>query len=42
VTCSCHEGGFEATVEVRVSIGPLLLFADDRSVTSSARAEVTL
>jgi secretion/DNA translocation related TadE-like protein len=42
VTCSCHEDGFEATVEVRVPIGSLLLFADDRSVTSSARAEVTL
>jgi secretion/DNA translocation related TadE-like protein len=42
VNCSCHEDGFEATVEVRVPVGSLLLFADDRSVTSSARAEVTL
>lgn len=42
VTCSCHEAGFQATVEVRVPIGSLLLFADDRSITSSARAEVTL
>ena len=42
VNCSCHEDGFEATVEARVPIGSLLLFADDRSVTSSARAEVNL
>jgi secretion/DNA translocation related TadE-like protein len=42
VTCSCHDDGFEATVEVRVPVGSLLLFADDRSITSSARAEVTL
>jgi secretion/DNA translocation related TadE-like protein len=42
VNCSCQEGGLEATVEVRVPIGSLLLFADDRSVTSSARAEVNL
>ena len=42
VTCSCQEGAFLATVEVRMPVGPLLLFADDRSVTSSARAEVTL
>ena len=42
VTCSCHEDAFHATVEVRMPVGPLLLFADDRSVISSARAEVTL
>lgn len=42
VTCTCQEGAFQATVEVRMPVGPLLLFADDRSVTSSARAEVTL
>jgi secretion/DNA translocation related TadE-like protein len=42
VNCSCPEDGFEATVEVRVPIGSLLLFADDRSVSSSARAEVIL
>jgi secretion/DNA translocation related TadE-like protein len=42
VTCSCHEDGFHATVEVRLPVGSLLLFSDDRSVTSSARAEVVL
>ena len=42
VNCACHEAGSQATVEVRMPVGPLLLFADDRSVTSSARAEVTL
>ncbi len=42
VTCACHEDGFQATVEVRMPVGQLLLFADDRTVTSTARAEVTL
>jgi secretion/DNA translocation related TadE-like protein len=42
VNCSCPEDGFQATVEVRVPIGSLLLFADDRSIISSARAEVIL
>lgn len=42
VNCSCHEDDFHATVEVRVPVGPLLLFSDDRSVTSRAGAEVVL
>jgi Flp pilus assembly protein TadG len=42
VACSCPDGGSEATVEVRVAVGPLLLFADDRIVRGAARAVVDL
>jgi secretion/DNA translocation related TadE-like protein len=42
VRCSCHDDGLHATVEVHLPVGPLLLFSDDRSVTSSARAEVVV
>jgi secretion/DNA translocation related TadE-like protein len=42
VSCSCPDGGSEATVEVRVAVGPLLLFADDRAVRAAARAVVEL
>ena len=42
VSCTCDAGAREATVEVRVAVGRLLLFGDDRSVTARARAEVDL
>ena len=37
VTCDCDGGASEDTVEVRVPVGPLLLFADDRVVLARAR-----
>ena len=40
--CSCPPGGAEATVWVRVSVGGLLLFADDLTVSAAARAVVDL
>lgn len=40
VRCECEEGALEATVDVVVPVGPLLLFADDRVVVASARAVV--
>ena len=40
VGCDCEEGALEATVDVVVPVGPLLLFADDRVVRASARAVV--
>jgi secretion/DNA translocation related TadE-like protein len=40
VRCACEEGGLEATVDVVVPVGPLLLFEDDRVVRASARAVV--
>jgi secretion/DNA translocation related TadE-like protein len=42
VRCSCHGDALGATVEVRLQVGRLLLFGDDRWVTSMARAEVAL
>ena len=38
--CECEEGALEATVDVLVPVGPLLLFGDDRVVRASARAVV--
>lgn len=38
--CACEPGSFEATVTVRLRVGGLYLFAGDRSVVASARAEV--
>ena len=38
--CACEEGSLEATVDVVMPVGPLLLFADDRVVRASARAVV--
>jgi secretion/DNA translocation related TadE-like protein len=40
VRCECEEGGLEATVDVVMRVGPLLLFGDDRVVRASARAVV--
>jgi uncharacterized membrane protein len=42
VSCRCDRGTFEAVVAVRLAVGPLLLFDDDRSVGASARAVVVL
>lgn len=39
-SCRCDRDTFEAVVTVRSSVGPLLLFADDRAVVASARAVV--
>jgi secretion/DNA translocation related TadE-like protein len=40
ISCDCPTDGEEATVEVRVPVGHLLLFGSDRTVTASARAVV--
>jgi secretion/DNA translocation related TadE-like protein len=40
--CTCEPGSFSATVEVRMSVGDLFLFGDDRSVLAYARADVDL
>lgn len=40
VTCDCDPASFEAVVTVRVAVGRLLLFEDDRAVDASARAVV--
>ena len=42
VACRCERGSFQAVVQVRVPVGPLLLFPDDRWVTGIARAVVEL
>lgn len=42
LSCRCDRGTFEAVVAVRLPVGPLLLFDDDRSVGASARAVVVL
>jgi secretion/DNA translocation related TadE-like protein len=42
VSCVCERGTFEATVRVRIPVGTLLLFADDRVVEADARAVVDL
>jgi secretion/DNA translocation related TadE-like protein len=42
VRCSCPPGGTEATVDVAVPVGELLLFSDDRFVQASARAVLDL
>jgi secretion/DNA translocation related TadE-like protein len=39
-TCVCDPGSFAATVQVRMPVGGLLLFGDDRAVLASARAAV--
>jgi secretion/DNA translocation related TadE-like protein len=41
-TCACDPASFEAVVTVRVPVGRLLLFDDDRTVLASARAVVAL
>lgn len=41
-TCTCDPGSFGATVEVRMPVGDLFLFGDDRSVLARARADVDL
>lgn len=40
--CDCERETFEAVVRVRMPVGRLLLFADDRVVEASARAVVDL
>jgi hypothetical protein len=42
VSCECPEESFEAVVTVRVPVGTLLLFDDDRVVEVVARAVVDL
>ena len=42
VACECSPDATEAVVEVRVAVGPLLLFADDRVVVAEARGVVDL
>ena len=42
VACGCDRDTFVATVTVRLAVGPLLLFADDRVVEASAKAVVDL
>jgi Flp pilus assembly protein TadG len=42
VACECAAGTFEAVVTVQAAVGPLALFADDRSVEATARAVVDL
>ena len=39
-TCRCDPGTFAATVEVRMPVGDLFLFGDDRTVRARARADV--
>jgi secretion/DNA translocation related TadE-like protein len=40
--CACEPGSFEATVSVRLPVGDLLLFGEDRTVVARARAVVDL
>ncbi len=40
VSCACPTGSLEATVEVRVDVGPLRLLAGERWVVADARAIV--
>ncbi|MGZ4131699.1 MAG: Rv3654c family TadE-like protein [Actinomycetota bacterium] len=40
--CSCTPGTADAVVEVRVGVGPLLLFTDTQTVVARARAIVDL
>ena len=40
VTCTCARDTRDAEVEVRIPVGPLLLFGDDRVVVARARAVV--
>jgi Flp pilus assembly protein TadG len=42
VSCDCPEESFEAVVTVRMPVGTLLLFEDDRLVEAVARAVVDL
>jgi secretion/DNA translocation related TadE-like protein len=42
VSCDCSSGDSEATVQVSVPVGTLLLLSDDRSVTAAARAVLDL
>jgi secretion/DNA translocation related TadE-like protein len=41
-SCRCDPGTFEATVVVRVAVGHLFLFGDDRVVDATARAVVDI
>lgn len=42
VACTCPAESFEAVVTVRIPVGTLLLFGDDRVVEAVARAVVDL
>lgn len=42
VSCKCRAESFEAVVTVRMPVGALLLFGDDRLVEAVARAVVDL
>lgn len=41
-SCRCDPGTYEATVVVRVLVGHLLVFGDDRVVDAAARAVVDI
>jgi len=40
--CVCDPGSFSAMVEVRMAVGDLFLFGDDRAVRADAQADVDL
>lgn len=42
MVCECEAGAFESRVSVRIPVGSLLLFPDDRAVLAEARAVVDL
>jgi secretion/DNA translocation related TadE-like protein len=41
-SCRCEPGTYEATVEVRIAVGHLFVFGDERVVDASARAVIDL
>lgn len=41
-SCTCDPGSSSAIVEVRMAVGGLLLFGDDRAVLAKARADVDM
>lgn len=41
-SCTCDPGSFSAIVQVRMPVGGLLLFGDDRAVLANARADVDM
>ena len=41
-SCACDPGSSSAIVEVRMPVGGLILFGDDRAVLAKARADVDM
>ena len=41
-SCTCDPGSSSAIVEVRMPVGGLILFGDDRAVLAKARADVDM